>query len=135
VSAISLDVFQRRPTHRIIYSCSLFSCFDYLYNFSINNKCYVPDWSPTNHCNTGYYWMAGYLPHRQRPYWNLTDGIQPLTYRNYEPDAYLAIIALTYKGVPAALKFNAFSNGQWMWEEPTSTHRHCFVCKLPEAIY
>jgi len=95
----------------------------------------VTDWPPTNHCNSGYYWMAGYLPYRQRPYWNLTDGVLALTYRNYQRDAYLAVIALTYKMVPGALEFNVYSNGQWMWEEATFTHQHCFVCKLPEAIY
>lgn len=94
----------------------------------------VVDWSATTRCSTGYYWMAGYLPHRLHPYWNLTDGVLPLTYRNYEPDAYLTVIALTYKAVPAALVFNVFRNGQWTWEEDTSTHQHCFVCKLPEEI-
>jgi len=95
---------------------------------------HVTDWSPTRHCRSGYYWMAGYLPYRQYPYWNLTDGTLPLTYRNYEPDAHLAVIALTYKAVPAALKFNVLRNGQWMWEEVSSAHKHCFVCKLPELV-
>jgi len=76
--------------------------------------------------------MAGHLPYRQHPYWNLTGGVLPLTYRNYEPGAHLAVIALAYKAVPAALKYNIYRNGEWMWEEDTSTQQHCFVCKLPE---
>jgi len=107
------------------------------YNFLQNDilVVYITDWPPTNNCNTGYYWMAGYLPYRQHPYWNMTDGVLPLTHRNYEPDAYLAVIALTYKAVPAALEYNVHRNGEWMWEEATDSHQHCFVCKLPQAIY
>jgi len=76
--------------------------------------------------------MAGYLPYRRRPYWNLTDGTLPLSYTNYERGAHLAVIALTYKAVPAAaLAYNVYRDGQWMWEEASARHQHCFVCKLP----
>jgi len=77
--------------------------------------------------------MSGYLPYRQYPYWNLTDRVLPLTYTNYQTDAHLTAIALTYKAVPAALQLNVYDNARWTWEEVSSTHRHCFVCKLPAA--